>query len=118
MITPVASSASRVFPLPDPGLKLWWLAWSCRWHGAAQAWRGTGMDGPGRDRRSSRPVALRAGPVRPPGPVASDGITGRARRRGGYPAVTGCRSSLVAIWMLRGLACSRTGMVRVRTPAL
>jgi len=30
--------------------------------------------------------------------------------------VTACRSSLLVTWMLRGLAASRTGMVRVNTP--
>ena len=32
-------------------------------------------------------------------------------------AVTACFWSLLVTWMLRGLAASRTGMVRVRTPA-
>ena len=35
----------------------------------------------------------------------------------GSYAVTACLSSLLVTWMLRGLAASRTGMVRVRTPA-
>ena len=34
----------------------------------------------------------------------------------GY-AVTACCRSLLVTWMLRGLAASRTGMVRVSTPA-
>ncbi len=34
----------------------------------------------------------------------------------GY-AVTACLVSLLVTWMLRGLAASRTGMVRVSTPA-
>ena len=44
----------------------------------------------------------------------------RGARRGArcYPAVTFLRSSCPVIWMERGLACSCTGMVRVRTPAL
>ncbi len=32
-------------------------------------------------------------------------------------AVTACAWSLLVIWMLRGLAASRTGMVKVSTPA-
>jgi hypothetical protein len=32
-------------------------------------------------------------------------------------AVTACLVSLLVTWMLRGLALSWTGMVRVRTPA-
>ena len=35
---------------------------------------------------------------------------------GGY-AVTACLLSLLVTWMLRGLAASWTGMVRVSTPA-
>ena len=38
------------------------------------------------------------------------------RARGSY-ALTACWWSLLVTWMLRGLAASRTGMVRVSTPA-
>ena len=39
------------------------------------------------------------------------------RRRADYPAVTFLRSSCPVTWMVRGLACSCTGMDRVSTPA-
>ena len=38
-------------------------------------------------------------------------------RRGAGQAVTACFWSLLVTWMLRGLAASWTGMVRVSTPA-
>jgi hypothetical protein len=38
-------------------------------------------------------------------------------RAAGGQAVTACLVSLPLTWMLRGLAASRTGMVRVSTPA-
>jgi hypothetical protein len=44
------------------------------------------------------------------------GRDGPYQRRAGY-AVTACLWSLLVTWMLRGLAASRTGMVRVSTPA-
>jgi len=46
------------------------------------------------------------------GPAAHAGLL-----RSGYYAVTACFWSLLVTWMLRGLAASRTGMVRVSTPA-
>jgi hypothetical protein len=45
-------------------------------------------------------------------PAAHAGICGQ----GNY-AVTACFWSLLVTWMLRGLAASWTGMVRVSTPA-
>jgi hypothetical protein len=37
--------------------------------------------------------------------------------QGRFQAVTACLVSLLVTWMVRGLAASRTGMVRVSTPA-
>ena len=45
---------------------------------------------------------------RRPGPDAADGDY----------AVTACLWSLLVTWMLRGLAASRTGIVKVSTPAV
>jgi hypothetical protein len=63
------------------------------------------------------------GPVRCPDLALGSGM-GRLRAaahagmlRSGYYAVTACLRSLLVTWMLRGLAASRTGMVRVSTPA-
>ncbi len=65
-------------------------------------------------RAFARP-ACRAGAV--PGDRAGRLGRGRpARHPEGY-AVTACLRSLLLTWMLRGLAASRTGMVRVSTPA-
>ncbi len=71
--------------------------------------------------------------VRRPGPALSRSRSGPGRRaptaagrlvqaaRAGSAkvsyAVTACARSLLVTWMLRGLAASRTGMVKVSTPA-
>jgi hypothetical protein len=47
-------------------------------------------------------------------PAAGRPHTGWQRR---FQAVTACLVSLLVTWMLRGLAASWTGMVRVSTPA-
>ena len=65
------------------------------------------------------------GPLRCPDRALKTSGMGRLRlaahagtlRPGGY-AVTACFWSLLVTWMLRGLAASCTGMVRVSTPAL
>jgi len=59
--------------------------------------------------------------LRVPGSAASSAGWSRHSRCGGagcYPAVTFFRSSCPVTWMVRGLACSCTGMDRVSTPAL
>jgi hypothetical protein len=54
---------------------------------------------------------VRHGPPVRGGPCRSCCDTGSGQ------AVTACLASLLVTWMLRGLAASRTGMVRVSTPA-
>ena len=63
------------------------------------------------------PVALpRSCPGGSPAAWAARGGPCRDAAAGDY-AVTACFWSLLVIWMLRGLAASWTGMVRVSTPA-
>ena len=64
----------------------------------------------GRDRTSGCPGWPGMGPPAARRPHAGDAGTVNY-------AVTACFWSLLVTWMLRGLAASCTGMVRVRTPA-
>jgi hypothetical protein len=63
-----------------------------------------------------QPTVLRDGSAAT-APVLPGGRLPAARQRMAH-AVTACRSSLLVIWILRGLAASLTGMVRVSTPAV
>jgi hypothetical protein len=58
----------------------------------------------------------RPGPRSPAAWAACRGPCGGMPQPGSY-AVTACFWSLLLTWMLRGLAASWTGMVRVSTPA-
>jgi acetyl-CoA acetyltransferase len=57
----------------------------------------------------------------PPGAARTAGCAAARAGRAAIPdqgqAVTACLASLLVTWMVRGLAASRTGMVRVSTPA-
>ncbi len=71
--------------------------------------RAVGVDGVDRALEMSGFPRARHGPPRSGRPMP-------AMPRGGQ-AVTACLVSLLVTWMVRGLAASRTGMVRVSTPA-
>jgi len=88
------------------------------------------VNGATRSRRSGRePRRPRRSCIRPPAdPAVSCRLRGYCRpgapvlaapagHAAGNQAVTACLVSLLVTWMLRGLAASRTGMVRVSTPA-
>ena len=88
------------------------------------------INGATRSRRSGRePRRPRRSCIRPPAdPAVSCRLRGYCRPEppvlaapAGHAAesqaVTACLVSLLVTWMLRGLAASRTGMVRVSTPA-
>ena len=88
----------------------WWMSWAEHVvvHHAASA---------ARDRRRRRKPGIR-GPINPRMTTSGQPGNWLARRRTSRrQAVTACLRSLLVTWMLRGLAASWTGMVRVRTPA-